>query len=58
MNKSTPSLKTILKANGYDAASADDVYYPPYQVSAACSAWTNWGRNSKVPSLTQVEYEK
>lgn len=51
------SLKEILRNNGYEAAAADDVYYPSYQAAAAHSAWSNWGKNSKVPSLTQVEYE-
>lgn len=58
MNEHETMLKETLKANGYDAASADDVYYPHYQSIAAHSAWSNWGPKSKIPSLTQVEYEK
>ena len=58
MDNYNGALKSMLKGHGYNAASAEDVYYPPYQAAAAHSAWTNWGPKSLVPMLTQVEYEK
>ena len=51
------ALKEVLKRHGFIHAGHDDIYYPPFQASAAHSAWSNWGRNSKISSLTKVDYE-
>jgi len=51
-------LKEILDRNGYPHARDGLDKLTTYHENIAITAWNNWGRNSKITSLIQVDLER
>lgn len=58
MNSNLSTLEHILNSNGYIfAAMGINEHLREGYAGGAVAAWRNWGKNSKIPALIQVEYD-